>query len=186
MSRRTRFPAVALVCLLLLPVGEITILVQVGQEVGAVAVLLWILATVALGTWVTRREIRRLLAALNRQTGRTEAVARIPRSRSVEFADASLGILAGLLLVLPGLVSDLAAFVLLVPAGRKLARRWIGRAATNWTTKMAARGGVVHGEIIDVQVDPVPGAEATPDVRRPAAPPEPRRLPPGGEGDPRG
>jgi UPF0716 protein FxsA len=171
----------AVVCLLLLPLLELLVLVQVGRALGAVPVLLWVLAALLLGAWVTRREIRRLLAALNRQTGRSDSMVRVPKARSAEFADASLGILAGLLLALPGLVSDLAALVLLVPAGRKLARRWIGRAATNWTTKMAARGGVVQGEIIDVQVSDVP-----PGTQRPAAAQDQRPLPPGGEGMPPG
>jgi UPF0716 protein FxsA len=172
---------VAVVCLLLLPVLELTVLIQVGRALGAAPVLLWVLGALLLGAWVTRREIGRLLRALNRQTGRSDNVVRVPRARSAEFADASLGILAGLLLLLPGLVSDLAAFVLLVPAGRKLARRWIGRAATNWTTKMAARGGVVQGEIIDVEI-----GDLSRDTQRPAAPQEPRPLPPGGEGMPPG
>jgi UPF0716 protein FxsA len=169
------------VCLpLLLSLLDMTLLVQVGRAVGAIPVLLWLLAALLLGGWITRREIRRLLQGLNRQRG-SDNVVRVPTARSAEFADASLGLLAGILLMLPGLLSDLVAFVLLVPFGRKLARRWIGRAATNWTTKMAARGGVVQGEIIDVQVN-----DMSPGAQRPAAQPDPRPLPPGGEGMPPG
>jgi UPF0716 family protein affecting phage T7 exclusion len=173
---------VAMVCLLLLPVAEIFVLVQAGRLVGLLPVLAELLAALLLGVWITRLEIRRLLQAVNRKTAGPDGVVRLSKARTPEFADASLGILAGLLLALPGLISDLAALFLLVPAGRKLARRGIGRAASNWTAKMASRRGVVHGEIIDVQVQDVPPG-STP---RPASPQEPRRLPPDGEGTPPG
>jgi len=84
-------------------------------------------------------------------------------------------LLAGALLIVPGILSDLAALVLLAPPGRALVRRWLGPRLRDW----AASGSSLSGTW--ARFGEVPGANAntpldghTIDVTsRPVAPRQP-------------
>ncbi|WP_162918487.1 FxsA family protein [Taklimakanibacter deserti] len=61
-----------------------------------------------------------------------------------------LGILAGILFILPGLLSDVAAILLLLPFMRKIVERRMSR-------PMARKGGVViDGEAVEIHDDRLP------------------------------
>ena len=100
------------------------------------------------------------------------------RPPSRELADAAVLVLAGVLLILPGFVSDVLALLLLFPLTRPLARRplerALARAAANQVTLLGAfpggsrmpgagpgglfgGGEVVEGEIVE---DDGPGPRA--------------------------
>ncbi|MEJ2885615.1 FxsA family protein [Actinomycetospora aeridis] len=101
---------------------EITVLVLVGQAVGFWGLLGVLVLSAVLGAWAIRREGRRSMTALM-------DAARRGRPAEAEVADGMYVALAGVLLVVPGLLSTLAALVLLVPPVRRaLARRAADRA----------------------------------------------------------
>jgi UPF0716 protein FxsA len=109
--------------LLLLLVGmfvEITVLVLVGQAIGLLlTILLLILASVA-GMWLLRREGARTFRSF--QEALRER--RVPHR---ELVDGALLTAAGVLIILPGFVSDLLALALLFPPTRALvSRRLVG------------------------------------------------------------
>ncbi|MGH3420852.1 MAG: FxsA family protein, partial [Streptosporangiaceae bacterium] len=66
-----------------------------------------------------------------------------------ELLDGMLITAAGVLVVVPGFVSDLFGLLLLLPPTRALVRRRILRSASRHTPARYAPGEVVEGEVVD-------------------------------------
>jgi UPF0716 protein FxsA len=111
-----RFLALAAI---LLPLAEIYAALQVASAVGVVATLGLLVLAGVLGSLLVQRQGLGVLLRLRQALERGEAPA-------AEVAEGALIAAAGLLLVLPGLVTDALALVLLAPPVRRcLARRWL-------------------------------------------------------------
>ncbi|WUN34760.1 FxsA family protein [Kitasatospora sp. NBC_00315] len=93
---------------------EIWILVQVASVIGGFAVLLLLLGGVAVGGWVVKRAGLKALSAAIDQS-------RDPKPRQTQTGT-SLTVLAGVLLIIPGFLSDVLALTLLLPPTRALWR----------------------------------------------------------------
>jgi UPF0716 protein FxsA len=116
---------------------EITVLVLVGQAIGFWGLLAVLVLSAVVGAWAIGREGRRSMSAL------VEA-ARRGRPAETEVADGMYVALAGVLLVVPGLLSTLAALVLLVPPVRRaLARRAADRAVRAGSARLGPAVTVV-------------------------------------------
>jgi UPF0716 protein FxsA len=102
--------------LLVTPVIEIAVIIQVGQQIGVWWTVALLLVESALGAWLVRREGARAWRALNVgfQTGR------LPTG---ELADAALVLIGGTLLLTPGFVTDVVGFFFVLPFTRPVARR---------------------------------------------------------------
>ncbi len=166
-----------MVGLLLGIILELVVDIEVGHLIGAGWTLLALLVIAVVGGYVVRREGAAAWRELNQAL-------REGRSPSRRLADAALVLLAGLLLIVPGFLTDVLAVLLLLPT-RALARRplerALGRAAANRVTLVggafpggfggfggfgrAGGGDVVTGEVVDE-----PGR---PDRRDPEDPPPP-------------
>ena len=107
---------------LLYLVVEIVALVALASWIGIWWTLLILLAGSVLGLWLARREGLRAVQAM------TEA-ARDRRVAHVEMTDGLLIAMGGLLLLVPGLVTDVAGLLLLLPPTRSLVRRRMVREA---------------------------------------------------------
>lgn len=104
-----------------IPLLELWILLQLGHVAGLPATIAVVLATGAVGAAVARIQG---LATLQR--ARTAlAAGRLPATEAV---DGLLILLAGALLVTPGLLTDLCGLVLLVPRARSLVRARVSAA----------------------------------------------------------
>jgi UPF0716 family protein affecting phage T7 exclusion len=132
------------------PIVEIAVAVLVARRIGADATLGLVLLGCLGGLWVlrwagagARRELRRLRAAgaAGTSTARTSTVGR-------DAGEAGLKIAAGLLLLLPGLVTDLAGLLLLVPQIRGLVARRLGHRLRR-RFEVAARRITVRGETVE-------------------------------------
>lgn len=132
-----------------MPVLEVFVFVEVGRAIGWLPAVVLLLGSSLLGVRLLRIQGR---AAIN---GASLAVAerRAPARAAI---DGALGFLGGVLLVLPGFVSDGLGALLVFAPTRALARRWISRhyagramrfVAT--TGRFAARG--VRGRPADVE-----------------------------------
>lgn len=137
----------------LLPVLEIYVIVQVGQAIGGWWTALLLLAETALGLAIVKREGRRAWSRLNATIGEG-------RTPDRELADGFLILAGGMLLIVPGFVTDVAGFLCVLPFTRPLVRRLL----MVWAERRAARlgpppvfpgfpggpqGGVVRGEVIE-------------------------------------
>ena len=111
--------ALLIVLFLIVPVVEIYVIVQVGQEIGALPTIALLLFESAIGAWLVKREGRRAWLALKGAVG----TGRLPSS---ELADAALVLVGGTLLLTPGFVTDIFGFFLVLPLTRPLARRALG------------------------------------------------------------
>jgi UPF0716 protein FxsA len=128
-------------------VVEIVALVALGSAIGLGWTLLVLLAGSVVGLWLARREGVRAAQAL------AEAVSnrRVP---TAELTDGMLVAASGVLLFVPGLVTDLAGLLLLLPPVRALARRRLVRAAEERSpdlrsARIRSQAPVVDGEVVD-------------------------------------
>ena len=93
---------------LLLPLVEIYLLIQVGSEVGALTLVLWIVATGILGGMCIRYAGVATAWAVRERMARGE----VP---DTEMLTGVLWVIAGVLLIIPGLVTDAVGFIFLLP-----------------------------------------------------------------------
>ncbi|GAB2677625.1 hypothetical protein GCM10027271_43140 [Saccharopolyspora gloriosae] len=122
------------ILLLLLAIGvvEISVLVLVGSAIGVLPTIGLLIAGAALGSWMLRREGRRAFEAFNE-------AARLRRPPEREVADGVLIVAGGLLVVLPGFVSDVLGLLCLLPPTRAFLRRRLQRAAERRAEQMQER-----------------------------------------------
>lgn len=102
-----------LLFILVWPLAEIWLMIQVGQQTGAFSTLLLIIATAALGLILVQLEWQRLMLAMRDKMHRGEA------TLGVVLETAAVG-LAGVLLFIPGFISDFLGLLLLLPLTRRL------------------------------------------------------------------
>jgi len=103
-----------------LPVVEVLAFVEVAHAIGWVAALALLLLTSVIGTRVLRAQSR---AAIERVTGAVSQ-RREPAKTAI---DGLLGFLGGVLVAIPGFVTDALGLLLLLPPTRRLAARRLSR-----------------------------------------------------------
>ena len=113
-------PALVMVALfVVLPILEIYVIIQVGQEIGALWTVLLLIFESVLGAWIVKREGRRAWEALN-------VALNTGRMPGRELADGALILVGGTLLLTPGFVTDFFGFFFVLPFTRPLARKILG------------------------------------------------------------
>jgi UPF0716 protein FxsA len=112
-----------------LPILEIYVIIQVGQEIGAIPTLLLLIVESLIGAWLVKHEGRRAWNALT-------AAIRTGQMPGRQLADAALVLVGGTLLLTPGFVSDVFGFFFVLPFTRPLARRIL----TALVARRAGRG----------------------------------------------
>ncbi len=149
-------PALALIVFLALPLAEIAVFVRVGSAIGIWPTLALVLVSAFGGLAIVRLQglatLRRARAALDR--------AGLP---TVELFNGACLVVAGILLLIPGFLSDFVGLLLLVPPLRTGLRLWLGRRLGG----KAGHGGrratvVIEGEFAEV--------DAPEDSARPPSP----------------
>ena len=103
---------------LLLPWLELFTLIQLGVETSALTALLYVLVTFMVGVAVLRRQGMGMFERL-----RQSQEGRIIGSELL-LDDMALG-LAGLLLIFPGMISDVAALIVMIGPLRRRVAHWI-------------------------------------------------------------
>ncbi|RSM84889.1 FxsA family protein [Kibdelosporangium aridum] len=104
-----------LILLLLAMAVELTVLVLIGSAIGVLPTILLVVVATVLGAVLLRREGMRALTAF-------QAKVRSGEQPQGEMLDGVLIAVAGILVVLPGFVSDVLAIALLFPPTRALIR----------------------------------------------------------------
>ncbi len=102
----------------LTPLVELAILVYLGTIIGAWYTILIVVATGVLGAFMARNQG---LAAISRIRGSIERGI-MP---SNEIFDGALIVVGGLLLLTPGVITDVIGFAMLVPQTRRIIGRWL-------------------------------------------------------------
>ena len=100
------------------PLVELAILIYLGTLIGALNTILIVVITGLLGAFLARKQG---LATLSRIRNSIEQGI-LP---SGELFQAVLILIGGLLLLTPGLITDLIGFALLIPQTRNVVTRWL-------------------------------------------------------------
>lgn len=101
----------------LLPLVELTLLLRIGEWLGAGPTIGLVVVTGVVGAWLARREGLRTWAAVREEL----AGGRMPGS---ELVHAALVLVAGVVLVTPGVLTDAAGLLLLIrPVREAVVRR---------------------------------------------------------------
>lgn len=103
-----------------IPLVELYLLIRVGGLIGAFNTILLIIGTGLLGAYLARleglRTVRQIQLNLNQGIMPAE-----------ELLDGVIILAAGLMLVTPGILTDVCGFLLLIPHTRFLFKRWLRR-----------------------------------------------------------
>jgi UPF0716 protein FxsA len=144
----------------LVPIAEIYVIIQVGQEIGALWTVLILIADSLIGARLLSWQGRRAWAAFQAAV----AEGRVPHR---EVLDGVLIIVGGAFLLTPGFITDAVGLLLLVP----LTRAWFRRLLT----RMLLRPGRFGWTRVVVMGPRGPRPRPT---ARPEPPPPPPALPP--------
>ena len=139
--RRPRLPfraRLVIVGLLLLPLVEIALLIAVGHVIGVWPTLLLVVGGALLGGYVVKRAGRRARVALQTSVN----TGQMPGS---DLTDAALVLVGGVLILLPGFLTDVVGLLFLLPAARPLTRRWLQAMVER---RVGRSTGVIRGEVI--------------------------------------
>lgn len=162
--RRGGSARLAALLLLLVPVVEVALIVVVAHLVGGWTTLALLLAGAVLGSWLVRREGARTLRSMSTAVGTGGLPAH-------ELSDAALVLVGGVLILVPGFLTDLVGLVLVLPFTRPLARRLVVALAAR---RLLGVVTVVDGQVIGERRDGPRGGHDGPQdgSRGPGEPPD--------------
>ena len=101
-----------------IPLVELYLLLQIGSVFGVLNTILLVIITGILGAYLAQQEGLRTLERIRALMSRGE----MP---SEPLIDALLILVAGFVLVTPGILTDMLGFLMLIPATRAPIRKWI-------------------------------------------------------------
>ena len=104
----------------IIPIIEIYLLIEIGSVFGALTAVTLVILTGFLGAFLARMQGLQTLY-------RIQESLREGRMPSGELLDALLIVIAGLVLLTPGFLTDSAGFLLLIPATRNSIKYWLRR-----------------------------------------------------------
>jgi UPF0716 protein FxsA len=126
------------------PLVELYALVTVAGVIGLLPALALLLAISFLGVWLVKREGLGVLRRMQDTLGRGELPAN-------EMVDGGLLVVAGVMCLVPGFVTDAMGLVLIVPPVRTFVRN---RLIQRWTRGAGVAGGrvpFVRARVVDVE-----------------------------------
>lgn len=152
-------PILLVALFIIVPIAELAVIIQVGQEIGVWWTIAILVADSILGSLLMRSQGRLAWRRFN------DAL-RSGRVPAREVADGVLVIFGGALLLTPGFLSDIFGILFLLPPTRAVIRRvFLREAMKRITVSMAGvamppRGGAYRADDVEgtaVDVDPRPG-----------------------------
>ncbi|HBO43481.1 MAG TPA: hypothetical protein DD670_06035 [Planctomycetaceae bacterium] len=132
----------------IVPLVELSILIWIGERIGLPATIALVIVTGIIGASLARREGLRCWITVQRRIAQGE----LPAD---SLLDGLLILVAGLVLITPGVLTDLLGFALLIRPVRRMFRRWLAgrfRARLLPTRGPDTSGDGRRDEIIDVRI----------------------------------
>jgi len=121
----------------IVPLAELFLLVKLGAVVGVGPTVALVIFTGVLGAWLARFQGLSVL----RRLGENLAEGRLPADAVI---DGLLILIAGAVLLTPGLLTDAMGFLLLIPRGRAAVRKVV-------TARFARRFKIGDPNVIDAE-----------------------------------
>jgi UPF0716 protein FxsA len=139
---------------IVVPLVELYVIIQVGQEIGALPTVAVLVADSLVGSVLLRSQGRGAWRRFNDAM----AAGRVPAR---EVLDGALVIFGGALLLTPGFLTDILGVVLLIPPTRALVRGFLARRLAQRMVTSATRprrrarqdDDIVEGTAVDVDAD---------------------------------
>lgn len=136
----------------LVPLAELALLLWVADRTSWLFTLTLVIVTGVLGAALARNQGFRCVREIQQRTARGELPA-------AALVDGLMILVAGAVLITPGILTDLLGFSLLMPPVRRLFRRWlIHRFRGNFTVhtgqdiwRATGRSGPDEGDVIDAE-----------------------------------
>ncbi|MDA2919564.1 FxsA family protein [Desulfobacterota bacterium AH_259_B03_O07] len=107
------------------PLLEIAILVKIGTFIGFWPTMLIVIVTGILGATLARIEGFIVLNKIRNEL----QLGKIPAE---ELIDGFLILVGGIVLLTPGLLTDLLGFLILIPWSRNIFKKWLGKKSKEW------------------------------------------------------
>jgi UPF0716 protein FxsA len=143
------------VLLLVVPVVELAVIVQVAEEVGVLNTLGLLIAISVAGAWLLKQQGVATWRSLQATMAKGQ-----PPTR--EATDGALILFGGALLLTPGFVTDVAGLLLLVPPTRAVVKSGFRRLLGKWAAKRFGAGaGVYSARVTRVRRKGDPGATSS-------------------------
>lgn len=147
--RRPRLLPLIGAAALALPVLEIIVIIRVGHWIGAAATILLLLAGMVLGYWLIQREGKQSLAKM-------QSAIRQGQPSTDGLVKSGWRVVGGILLIVPGFITDVIAALVMVPFTRRVLGKLLGRFRprnATWVPPTAPSGDqteptVVRGDVL--------------------------------------
>ena len=134
-------PAIGLL-LILVPLAELYVIVQVGQEIGVVPTLLLLLGVSVAGAYLLKREGMATWRRFQQQMQE----GRVPTK---EAADGAMILFGGALLLTPGFLTDIVGLSFIFPVTRAALKSGFRKLAGGWAVKRMGPAGYVGSKIYE-------------------------------------
>lgn len=128
---------ILLILFVAIPVIEVLILIKLGETIGFFPTVFFVLGMGFAGAMLARLEGLRNLIAIQAEI----RAGRLPGERMI---DALILFIAGVFLILPGLLSDFAGLFLLIPVTRNLFKNWVRKMFDDLVKVPRQSGGSRH------------------------------------------
>lgn len=122
----------------IVPVVELYLLIQIGNRVGPIPTVAMVVLTGMLGAALARREGLKVF-----QQWQQSLRMGVPPADGV--VNGALVLLGGVLLVTPGVLTDILGLLLLIPASRRVFARWTRRAIDRRIARATGHFGSARG-----------------------------------------
>ncbi|MDC0513786.1 FxsA family protein [Pelagibacteraceae bacterium] len=133
-----------LLAIIVLPIVEIAVMINIGQEIGALNTILIIFLTAIIGIYYARVEgINTIKSGMVNLYNN-----KIPFYEIISGASIAI---AALLLILPGFISDTVGFLVLIPFSRKIIiNSWL---KNKYRNKSQSSDKIIDAEIVEEKKD---------------------------------
>ncbi len=109
----------------LIPMIELTLMIRIGMAIGVLDTLLLVIVTGFCGAYLARAQGFQTMLRLRERLGRGEMPAE-------DMIDAVIIFAAGIVLLTPGLLTDIAGLLLLLPVTRTPFKGWLRTQFDRW------------------------------------------------------
>ena len=117
---------------IVIPLVEFALLIEIGSRLGTLPTLLLIFGTGVVGAYLARLEGLRILYRIQREFQQGSMPAE-------QLFDGFLVLIAGVVLITPGLLTDIAGLILLIPVTRYPIKAFIKRRVQSWLSSTHVR-----------------------------------------------
>ena len=132
-----------LLSIIIIPIIEIYLFIQIGSEIGAFTTILFIFLTAIVGIYYAKYEGLNTLKSGFEQLSRNEAP-------TYEMISGAAIAIAAILLIIPGFATDIIGFFLIFPPSRKLI---FGKLAKKFSRKENKKNNYIDGDFEDIEDD---------------------------------